>query len=148
MKAILIDKQNKELLDAWGESEELTWENSFAFVRRCVLVVDDTLPQGYMTYTLSNFYDEYRWKDNFGTVGWSTIERITKDEVPAQKIYIVWDMNADSWSGSRFMKTIHATLDGAIEAVPEFAKQYDRKAEAPYVKNYAYFAIEERELEN
>jgi hypothetical protein len=108
MKAILIDKQNKELLDAWGESEELTWENSFAFVRRCVLVVDDTLPQGYMTYTLSNFYGEYRWKDNFGTVGWSTIERMPKGADDS-------DYLTDSEVTAR-----KAALSAAIEALPDY----------------------------
>lgn len=147
MKAIMIDPVNKELLNTWGESEELTWENSFKDLIRAVLVVDETIPQGYSVMRLTDFYDKYQWKTNMGTYGWSEIN--TQEEVPMPNIYILWDMNADSWTGSKFMKSIHATLDGAINAIPENLRKEKMKRDLypPYVANYGYFAVEERQLE-
>lgn len=64
------------------------------------------------------------------------------------KIYIRWDMNADSWSGIRTMLSIHKTLEGAIAAVPENIRtKMERPGNDRYAKNYTYEAIEERMLE-
>ena len=76
MKAIQIFAINKDLLEAWGESEELTWENSFKNLIGSVLVVDDYFPQGYACQTHDTFYETYTWASNFGTRGWSEIKRI------------------------------------------------------------------------
>lgn len=68
------------------------------------------------------------------------------------KIYILWDMNADSRSGKRTLMSIHGSLEGARERLKSeypnifmsdalHAEPYDN-----YVKNYTYFTIEEREL--
>ena len=63
------------------------------------------------------------------------------------KIYIRWDMNADSWAGTRTILSIHQTLEGAIAAVPENIRtKMERPATDRYVKNYTYEAIEEREI--
>ena len=63
------------------------------------------------------------------------------------KIYIRWDMNADSWTGTRTLLSIHQTLEGAIAAVPENIRtKMERPATDRYVKNYTYEAIEEREI--
>lgn len=68
--------------------------------------------------------------------------------LPPLKIYIRWDMNADSWTGTRTMLSIHQTLDGAITAVPKNIRNdvLERPANDHYVKNYTYEAIEEREI--
>ena len=63
------------------------------------------------------------------------------------KIYIRWDMNADSWMGTRTLLSIHQTLEGAIAAVPENIRtKMELPATDRYVKNYRYVAIEEREI--
>lgn len=67
-----------------------------------------------------------------------------KDDV---KLYLVWDMNADSWTGTRRLITVELSLEDAeATARREFpgAEKFERPAAAPYVKNYAYVAIEER----
>lgn len=154
MKAIQIFDVNRELIEAWGEKEELTWDNSFGFVLGSVLVVDDDLPQGYAVKTNSRFDDEYMWKTNFGTYGWSEIERVADvadvREPDPEFIYIVWDMNAESWVGSKTMTTIHKTLDGAIQAIPENLRGDEMKRDAydPYVANYGYYAVEKRPLKD
>ena len=76
--------------------------------------------------------------------------------LPPLKIYIRWDMNADSWSGTRTIRSIHQTLEGAIAAVPEnmrtkMERPVEDRGDIPnnfpvYVKNYTYEAIEEKEI--
>jgi hypothetical protein len=63
-------------------------------------------------------------------------------------IYIVWDMQADSWSGSRFVKSMHQTLEGAEASIPASIKQapYIREPDDTYIKNYTYVAIEKRPI--
>lgn len=155
MKAIQIFDVNRELIEAWGVSEELTWTNSFRSLVGNVLVVDDNLPQGYAVKEPSDFLDEYLWWSNFGTHGWSEIKRVSDlaiDGEPEHEefIYIVWDMHADSWSGSRTMKSIHKSLDGAIQEIPENLRTDSLKRELvdPYVANYTYRAVEKRALKN
>lgn len=154
MRAIQIFDMNRELIEAWGEKEELTWANSFSFVVGSVLVVDDNLPQGYAVKTHSVFLDEYLWWTNFGTKGWSEIKKKSDvdvaDDPEPESIYIVWDKNADSWSGVRTMKTIHKTLEGAIEAIPENLRTESMKRETDetYVAHFTYYAVEKRALQD
>jgi hypothetical protein len=155
MKAIQIFDVNRELLETWGESEELTWGNSFGELVGSALVVDDKFPQGYSVMSASHFVSQYVWESNFGTYGWSEIKRVsdvdTEPELkPEECIYIVWDMNADSWTGSRTMQSIHKTLDGAIQAIPERIRKETNKRDLyePYVANYTYLAVEKRILED
>lgn len=63
------------------------------------------------------------------------------------EIFIVWDMNADSWSGRITMKSLHQTLEGAEAMIPDSLKKgpYDRtRPDDHYIKHYTYFAIEKR----
>lgn len=65
-------------------------------------------------------------------------------------IFIVWDMNADSWSGRITMQSLHQTLEGALETIPENLKTptYDRTESSRnhYEKNFTYLAIEKRKV--
>lgn len=153
MKAIQIFEVNRELIEDWGVSEELTWANAFGSLVGNVLVIDDNLPQGYAVKEPSVFLDEYLWWTNFGTHGWSEVKRVSdmdvgSDPEPERFIYIVWDMNLQGYYPT--MKTIHKTLDGAIQAIPESIRNDNRMKQdlcPPYVANYTYLAIEERILE-
>ena len=79
------------------------------------------------------------------------------NETAPIKIYIRWEMPAESWSGQTAILSIHQTLEGALAAMPDDIKKdsLDRtepKEEAIpgwpyYIKNYTYEAIEEREVE-
>lgn len=154
MKAIQIIDVNRELLNAWGEKEELTWTNSFGSLVGSVLVVDDNLPQGYGVRTNTTFLDDYRWASNFGTKGWSDIKRVSdmdaESEPEEEFIFILWNTNADSWIGGRSMKSIHKTLDGAVEEIPAGirTKGLKRDPDDMYVVNYSYMAVEKRALKD
>jgi hypothetical protein len=63
------------------------------------------------------------------------------------EVYILWDMHADSWNGTRTMISIHKTLEGADKAALKEIKtssldQFKREAHGSYVLNYTYLAIE------
>lgn len=70
--------------------------------------------------------------------------------LPPIKIYIRWDMKADSWTAIPSILSIHQTLEGAENAVDSGLKKesYDRTADTTntYIRNYTYEAIEEREI--
>jgi len=65
-------------------------------------------------------------------------------------VFIRWNMNADSWSGTRTMIDIHKTLEGAIAAVDDDIKKapYIRPLSEndKYVANFTYEAISEENL--
>jgi hypothetical protein len=151
-KAIQIFDVNRDLLEAWGVTEELTWANSFKHLIGSALVVDDELPQGYAVMTASEFVAKYVWTSNFGTLGWSDIDLYTHSTVAVEPdyIFILWNMNADSWSGGRSMKTIHKTLEGAIAEIPDNIRQdsLKRDQDDDYVVNYTYMAVEKRYLKD
>jgi len=86
MRAIQIFDVNRELIEAWGEKEELTWANSFGSLVGSVLVVDDALPQGYAVKTASGFINEYLWWTNYGTLGWSDIKRVSDMEAERESV--------------------------------------------------------------
>lgn len=62
------------------------------------------------------------------------------------EIFLLWDMNADSWTGIRTLLSIHQTLDGALEEIPDEIKKEsnNRGADDRYVVNFTYLAIEKR----
>ena len=113
MKAIQIVDVNKDLLETWGETEELTWENSFKDIVGTVLVVDDALEQGYTVRTNTQFVQEYEWTRNFGTRGWSLIRRkdepVSDQKEPNSTVYILWDRSAVRPK----IASIHQSFDGA-----------------------------------
>jgi hypothetical protein len=62
-------------------------------------------------------------------------------------VYALYDMNPDSMNSVPRMMSIHASLDGAIEAVPDNLKGYERDIlYGDYVKNYVYVAIRKIEV--
>lgn len=64
------------------------------------------------------------------------------------KIYLRWDMNADSWQGTRTLLSIHTTLEKAEAAVPENLREtFSQDPFPPYVRNFVYEAIEEQEID-
>lgn len=58
-------------------------------------------------------------------------------------VYIVWAIDADSWTGRKTLLSIHQTIGGAEGIIPEREKKLER-APGEYVKNYTYYAIEKR----
>lgn len=69
------------------------------------------------------------------------------------EIYIVWDMNADSWSGRTTMISIHESLEGAhakilseMKTTEEKLQELKRDLYVNYVENFTYMAIEKRTL--
>ena len=60
-----------------------------------------------------------------------------------QIVYVLWDMNANDYSGIRDLKGIFATRELAQKAVPERYQAYKVEATGNYVDNYTYYAIEE-----
>lgn len=61
-------------------------------------------------------------------------------------IYIVWDVDAESWNARPHIHSMHQTIQGAREAIPEFALTYKREPYGKYIENYAYFTIEQRSI--
>jgi hypothetical protein len=60
-------------------------------------------------------------------------------------VFIVWNMNADSWNGTRTLYSIHTTIEGARRAIPGGNLDKYKQETMPdnrYVENYTYFAIE------
>lgn len=59
------------------------------------------------------------------------------------KVYAIYDMNADSWSGIITLKGLYATEEAALAAIPENLKtpSYIREATGDYVHNFTYEAI-------
>lgn len=64
-----------------------------------------------------------------------------EDEV--SKIFMLYKVDADSWTGGKHFVSAHKTLDGAKRGVPEWALQYARECSCAFgeVANYAYFVI-------
>lgn len=60
-----------------------------------------------------------------------------------QIVYVLWDMNANDYSGIRDLKGIFATRELAQKAVPERYQAYKVEATGNYVDNYTHYAIEE-----
>lgn len=60
-----------------------------------------------------------------------------------QVVYVLWDMNANDYSGIRDLKGIFATRKLAQESVPEQYRMHKVEATGNYVDNYTYYAIEE-----
>lgn len=83
-QAIVIKDWNEDALEKWGESEELTWNNSFEQIseRRFshFLVIDpDTFEQGYATLEIREFKKMYDGPVMpQGIIGWFEVE--PKDE--------------------------------------------------------------------
>ena len=52
------------------------------------------------------------------------------------------DMHADSWtSGPPTLLSLHETIEGAIDAIPENLKKMTREVYDDYVANFTYQAI-------
>jgi hypothetical protein len=56
-------------------------------------------------------------------------------------VYAVYDMHPDSMVLTPSLVSIHASLEGAIEAVPKNLLGYEREGKDDWVKEYAYVAI-------
>jgi hypothetical protein len=61
-------------------------------------------------------------------------------------VYFVWSIDADSYHGTRYFESVHKTLSGAVEAIPErFRKESDmRPLRKDYVANFIYYAVERK----
>lgn len=68
------------------------------------------------------------------------------DKIPTIDIYIVWDVDAESWNAIPYIRSMHQTIQGAREAIPEFALKYKREPYGKYIENYVYFTIEQRSI--
>jgi len=58
-------------------------------------------------------------------------------------VYAVYDMNADSWVGSITLKSLHATEDSAVAAIPDSLKKdsYIRAPHGDFVRDFTYEAV-------
>lgn len=67
-------------------------------------------------------------------------------------IYIRWDANADSWIGQARILSIHRTLEGAMEAIPdnlktkELERIVDKNFRDGIVYHCTYMYIEKRTI--
>lgn len=75
---------------------------------------------------------------------------VTRDQIEIEpiEIFVVMNVEADSWSGRSTPSSYHLTLEGAEAAIPERFKtaSFDRTAsygeKYGHVKNYTYFTID------
>lgn len=72
-------------------------------------------------------------------------ELVAEFDVNRPYIYLVWNINADSYNGFTTLGSIHQTLSGAIATIPENMKNLERPSER-YVRDYVYRAIERKEV--
>lgn len=59
-------------------------------------------------------------------------------------VYLLWNMHADSWTGTRTLQGVFETEEAAVEALPH--DLYEGEAYGDYTRNFHYFAIEKRKL--
>lgn len=62
-------------------------------------------------------------------------------------VFVVYDMQANSWSGKTTMESIHETLEGAIASLPDWCKKMQRDLYGDWVANFTYFAVKRVRLE-
>lgn len=86
-----------------------------------------------------------------GTFGDYTFEGILADftrrllELQGH-VYVVYNMQADSWNGTPFVVSTHHTLEGAEMAIPENCKKLEREPFGDWIKHYSYFGIKKVEV--
>jgi len=58
-------------------------------------------------------------------------------------VYAVYDIDADSWTGTIHLKSLHATEESAVAAIPDSLKKESliRKPHGDFVRDFTYEAV-------
>lgn len=62
------------------------------------------------------------------------------------KVYLRWNVNADSYNGGQWLVSVHMTFEDALATISDNIRRYERECYGKQVANFAYETIEEWEI--